>query len=106
MKTVAIIISLFICTCTHAQGIKDTIFFNNGSVVIGKIKKVKLGIVTFDPDDAPDITVQLRKLKTIAGGNRVYRIETALHNLYFGTILPHPRINTIYVKTDTRFHNT
>ena len=69
--------------------------------MIGKIKKVKLGIVTFDPDDAPDITVQLRKLKTIGGGNRVYRIETALHNLYFGTILPHPRINTIYIKTDS-----
>ena len=99
MKTVATIISIFICTCTHAQGIKDTIFFNNGSIVIGKIKKVKLGVVTFDPDDAPDITVQLRKLKTIGGGNRIYRIETALNNLYFGRILTHPRVNTIYIKT-------
>jgi len=101
MKTFAIIISFFTCTCTYAQEVKDTLFFNNGSVVIGKIKKVKLGIVTFDPDDAPDITVQLRKLKTIGGGNRVYRIETALHSLYFGTIMRHPRINTVYIKTLT-----
>ena len=99
MKTVAIIISFLICICTHAQDIKDTIFFTNGSVVIGKIKKIKLGIITFDPDDAPDITVQLRKLKTISGGNRIFRIETVLHNLYFGTILPHPRTNTIYIRT-------
>lgn len=69
--------------------IRDTIFFRNGSVVIGKIKSVKLGVVTFDPDDANDITVQLRRIRSIAAISAVFRIETTDHSVYFGKLVPH-----------------
>ena len=53
---------------------KDTLFFNAGSTIVGEVKKIKLGVVTFDPDDANDITVQLRNLKTLSAGSEVFRI--------------------------------
>lgn len=99
MKTVALSIAILFCISACSQGIKDTLFFSNGSVVIGEFKKAKLGVVTFDPDDANDITVQLRKLKTIAARSKIFRIETVNNNLYFGTILPSSSPNIIYVST-------
>ena len=73
---------------TFSQDIKDTIFFNNGSRIIGEIKRIKLGVVTFDPDDANDLTVQLFRLKTISARSTVFRIETTDHKVYFGQLIP------------------
>src|SRR4051794_10453664 len=68
---------------------KDTIFFNNGTIIVGKIKKVKLGVLTFDPDNANDITVQLRNLSAIAAVRDVFRIETVHHAIYYGKLIPY-----------------
>lgn len=84
----------------HAQNLKDTIYFTNGGKLIGKIKKIKLGIVTFDPDDAEDITVQLRKLKTLAAVRKIFRVETIDNHVYFGNLLPHPGMNMTFMRTD------
>src|SRR3954470_7590480 len=81
-------VAVLISTFSFSQ-LKDTIVFNNGTVVIGEIKKIKLGIMTFDPDDANDITVQLRKLKSISAVRTVFRIETTDHKVFFGQLLPH-----------------
>lgn len=71
-----------------AQPVKDTIFFNNGSLVIGKLKKVKLGVMTFDPDDANDITVQLRKLRSMSAVRSVFRVETTDNKVLYGRLYP------------------
>ena len=86
-----------------AQDLKDTIFFLNGTRVIGKIKSIKLGVMTFDPDDANDITVQLRKLRAIAAVRQVFRIETIHNQVYFGKMYPHPKTNyaLVFASTDT-----
>jgi len=100
-KVIFICIALLFCTLAQAQKVKDTLFFTNGSMIIGEIKSIKLGLVTFDPDDANDITVQLRKLRTIAGRMKVFRIETVAHNLYFGLLLPDTTKNRVIVKTES-----
>jgi hypothetical protein len=41
--------ALFTIHTAFSQKSRDTIFFRNGSIVIGKIKNVKLGVITFDP---------------------------------------------------------
>jgi hypothetical protein len=69
-----------------AQQSRDTIYFRNGTMVIGKIKKIKLGVMTFDPDDANDITVQLKNLRTMAAQYRLYRAESTADVVYFGKI--------------------
>lgn len=72
----------------YSQTRKDTIFLNNGSVIIGEVKKIKLGVISFDPDDANDITVQLRNVKTLYAVNKILRIETVKEHVYYGRLLP------------------
>jgi len=84
------IILVFIClgvsAAILAQPVKDTIYFNNGTIVIGELKKVQLGVLTFDPDDANDITVQLRKIKMISARTKIYRIETIQDKVIYGIL--------------------
>jgi len=82
------IILFFTAGGLFAQQKKDTIFFNNGTIVIGKLKKIKVGVVTFDPDDANDITVQLRKLKAIHARREIYRVESTQNEVLFGVLMP------------------
>ena len=72
----------------YAQKTKDTLYFLNKSKITGEIKRIKLGVVTFDPDDANVITVQLQKIKTIAALIGIFRIETIEHQVYFGSMIP------------------
>jgi hypothetical protein len=71
-----------------SQVIKDTISFRNGSIIIGEVKMIRLGVITFDPDDANDITVQLIKLKTISASAVIFRVETTADHVYYGRLFP------------------
>ena len=89
MKKV-ILFGVFICIVSFAYSqSKDTLFFTNGSRLIGEIKKIKLGVMTFDPDDANDVTIQLRRLKSISAVRTVFRIQTTADKVYFGHLVPH-----------------
>jgi Protein of unknown function, DUF481 len=88
-------ILLFNAINLFSQEPKDTLFFANGSMVIGEVKKIKLGVISFDPDDANDITVQLRNLKSLSAPNRIFRIETIHDVVYFGRLAKH--YNSKYV---------
>jgi len=88
MKYRILLIFVLISLDLSAQKIKDTLFLLNGSKIVGEIKRIKLGVITFDPDDANDITVQLQKLRSIAALLKVYRIETTGHQVYFGKLVP------------------
>src|SRR3954464_13618508 len=87
-RSILFLFLLIIAETVFSQIQKDTIFFNNGTVVIGKIKKAKLGVLSFDPDDANDTDVQLRNLRTIAAGRDVFRIETIREAIYYGKLIP------------------
>lgn len=70
--------------------------------MIGEIKKVKLGVITFDPDDANDVTVQLRNLKTISAVSKIFRIETVTHQVYYGKLIPYDSSNYVrLMRSDT-----
>lgn len=72
-------------------------------MIIGEVKKIKLGVITFDPDDANDITVQLRKLKGLSAVSKIFRIESTKHLVYYGRIFPYRKNNfaLIVQGTDT-----
>lgn len=88
MKWPLLIILILISISVFAQDRKDTIFFNNGTMVIGKLKKIRMGVVTFDPDDANDITVQLRKVRGLSAIREIYRVETIDRQVLYGIISP------------------
>jgi hypothetical protein len=60
-------------------------------MIVGKIKKIKLGVVTFDPDDVADITVKVKDLKSLSAFSKIFRIETVQHQVYFGNLAPHDK---------------
>jgi hypothetical protein len=88
MHRICLPLCLLLMLVAKARRVRDTLFFNNGTMVIGELKSIKLGVITFDPDDANDITVQLQKLRTMAAHTRVFRIETIMHKVYFGRMAP------------------
>lgn len=88
---------LFAASNAISQEPKDTLFFTNGSMVIGEVKKIKLGVITFDPDDANDITVQLRKLKGLSAPARIFRLETIYDNVFFGSLAKHPESKYAFI---------
>jgi hypothetical protein len=84
-----------------SQVIKDTISFRNGSIIIGEVKMIRLGVITFDPDDANDITVQLIKLKTISASNVIFRVETTSEHVYYGRMIPSTKTGYVNIITTT-----
>ena len=56
MKIVTICIALVLSLLGYSQAGKDTIFFSNGSVVVGKLNKIKLGRFAF-LNDVPHLLV-------------------------------------------------
>jgi hypothetical protein len=107
MKKILLIISLIsiFLPDLFAQEKKDTLFFTNGTRVIGILKKIKVGVVTFDPDWANDITVQLKRINSINAGREIYRVESTRKEVYFGVLmqdsLPHSVrvVNGVMVKS-------
>ena len=98
MKNVFVtLICISISLSGFSQTLKDSIIFRNGNRLQGEVKRVKLGVVTFDPDDANDVTVRLRNLKSITAISTVFRIETIDQMVYFGKLLPHPLDKYAYI---------
>lgn len=97
MKRLAIVILLLIMACGELYAQRDTVYFLNGSLVVGEVKKIKLGVMTFDPDDANDITIQLRKIRTLSARTRVFRIEAIKGEVYFGRILSDTSATKIFI---------
>src|SRR4051795_13568475 len=100
-KIIFIYLFLIVTKESFAQAKKDTLFFTNGSIIIGEIKKIKLGVITFDPDDANDITVQLRNLRTVAAVSEIFRIETVQHIVYYGRLIPRDSSNYVKLVSST-----
>ncbi len=82
-----------------SQNSKDTLFFRNGSIVLGEVKTIKLGVITFDPDDANDITVQLIKLKTISAKGVIFRIENTADHVFYGRLVPSSKTGFVTILT-------
>lgn len=94
---------LLFSLAASAQKERDTLFLNNGSMIVGELDFIKLGVAQFDPDDANDVSVQVRKIKSIDGGRRAYRIETINHITLYGKIAPSglDGIITVYNQFDS-----
>lgn len=98
-KTICIFLFIVTSGNLFSQTSKDTLFFRNGSIILGEVKKIKLGVVNFDPDDANDITVQLIKLKTISASGEIFRIETTDEHVYYGRLFPGIRAGFVTIAT-------
>jgi hypothetical protein len=80
-------VCILLMTPALALAQKDTLHFKNGTIVIGEVQRIQMGVISFDPDDANDITVQLRKLSSIHAASRYFKIETVDLQIIYGKLL-------------------
>jgi hypothetical protein len=98
-KLIWLFLTLILFEKSFTQKTQDTIFFKNGSMILGEVKLIKLGVISFDPEDANDITVQLIKLKTIMASGEIFRIETTDEQVYYGRLFPNKKSGYVTIIT-------
>jgi hypothetical protein len=82
---------------------KDTLFFINKSIIIGELKKIRLGEIEFDADGMGIVRIKYDKLKTMNAASHKYRVETTDKQLFYGLILPAENAGSIIIKTDNAY---
>ena len=102
---------LLVCLCLLfsgeliAQTKWDTLYFKNGQIVFGNLKKIDLGYLTFDGEDLSLMTIKISKIKTIAASKKIYRIETTNHKNLFSTIKQSDQSGYVNVGDDKKGWN-
>ncbi len=84
MKFSAILFLLFTSLGLRGQ---DTLFLNNKSVLVGKLKKIDLATITFKANDITTLTLELDKLKTLHVSSKLLRVETIFKEVHIGYLL-------------------
>lgn len=79
----------------------DTLYFTNGQVFYGTLKKISLGRVDFDIEGVSLQTIKLSKIKTIEASRRFYRIETIANKVIFTTISSSPKPGFVEIGDST-----
>lgn len=81
--------ALLLCGSLKAIG-QDTLYLNTGSVLVGKIKSLDLGVLTFDIKDAGIVSVQLEKINTLHAESKLLKVETMFRQKFVGYLHYHP----------------
>jgi hypothetical protein len=64
----------------------DTLFLKNGDKITGKIISLEQGRLKIDAQGPGVVSIKWYKISSIAGGNRLYKIENVDGGIYFGHI--------------------
>ena len=75
IKALVCLLLGLITSFTGLAQVKDTLILKNGQVLIGKLKSISLGKVSFDPDDIDIITIKVNRIQTIKAISHLYRLE-------------------------------
>jgi hypothetical protein len=65
---------------------KDTLFFNNGGLLIGELKSISLGKVKFDDDVMDVVNIKGTQIKTLDASTHIFRIETINAEIFYSAI--------------------
>jgi len=86
-----------------AQEKKDTLFFNNGEILIGELKEIVNGKATFDSDVIGLMTIKMYKVRSAHTTVGTLRVETVDNQKIYGKLEPTKTRDTVYiVDGDTR----
>ncbi|MDH7460411.1 DUF481 domain-containing protein [Chitinophagaceae bacterium 26-R-25] len=78
---------------------KDSIFLNNGQILIGKIENGSLGEISIDDADLKMLNVKLYKIKRIVTFTRV-KIEMVDKRIFYGVLKPSLKLNHAEILLD------
>ncbi len=80
---------------------KDTLFLYNGELLIGELKQIVRGRVTFDSDVLSLVSIKTIKIRTAHTTIATLRIQTTEKKILYGKILPSVSRDTIYIDDGT-----
>ncbi len=83
---------------------KDTIFLRNGEMLIGDIKELHLGMLSFDSKDVGLVSLKTSKIKTINSSADTLRIETSDKAIYYGALKPSGKAGWVIIVTELHHH--
>ena len=66
--------------------VKDTLFFNNGDVLIGEVKSISLGRVKFDDDNMDVLSIKSTQIRTLKAITHIYRLEALGGQIYYTSL--------------------
>ncbi|WCT14470.1 DUF481 domain-containing protein [Mucilaginibacter jinjuensis] len=89
--------SLFMSCACFAQTEKDTLVLNNGERLIGELKQILRGMVTFDSDDIGLLTIKTYKVRSVHTTISTLRVETIDRMRIYGKLQPSGSKDTLYV---------
>jgi len=84
-KVIIWLLTLTLSVTGKAQ-FKDTLFFKNGSVLVGELKSVSLGKAVFDEDNMDILNIKVTKIRALRAITHIYRLETIDGRIFFTTL--------------------
>lgn len=83
---IALVIILLTGVCAACGQGKDSLYLNNGQILIGDIKGIDLGILTIDDVDLKLVKIKLYKIRRLQSAH-VFKIETNSRKGYYGRLI-------------------
>ncbi len=83
---------------------RDTVFLRNGEILIGDIRELQLGILSFDSKNMDILSIKISKIKTISSASDTLRIETSDKAIYYGALQPSEKAGWVYIVTASDHH--
>jgi Protein of unknown function, DUF481 len=82
----------------------DVVILNNGDIITGEVKYLKVGILTYKTDNMETVSIQWNKIKSISTKN-FFEVEVADGRVFFGSIAPSDDEGMMIVEGVTLDHN-
>jgi hypothetical protein len=86
IKNICCYLVFAILSFTANAQIKDTLFFKNGSVLVGELKSISLGKAVFDEDNMDILNIKVTKVRALKAVSHIYRLESIDGKIYFTTL--------------------
>lgn len=74
---------------------KDTLWMRNGTLIIGELKSLQVGIVQFKATNAGTLNVKRHNVKTIHATLYQYKVETLDGHMFYGAVTPSDQVGYI-----------
>src|SRR6478672_6369903 len=91
---------LFTLPFTGLAQVKDTLYFRNGSLLVGELKSISLGKAVFDEDNMDVLSIKMSQIRTLKAVTHIYRLETIEGEIFY-TSLQSSRDGYVQIKNDS-----
>ncbi len=85
-RKIAFLVTAQLIALLACSQLKDTLFLNNGQLLIGELKSMNLGKISFDADNLQVLSIKSNRIKTIQAKTNIFRIQTIHRTIHYSSI--------------------